>query len=396
MHANQVTSEVNENLLSGAETEWVRERALAAGFDACGIAPVERFSELAKYPTWLERGYAGEMDYLKDARRMDPASPLPGARSLIACALNYNADLPYSIEIQGATSGAARGWISRYAWGDDYHEVIRQKLNTLSGEMRDHFGEAVEFRSYADTGPVHERLAAKYAGLGWIGKHTLLIDQKLGSWFFLGVILTSLPLLPTLGAAELPAPDRCGSCTRCIDACPTHAIVEPYVLDASRCISYLTIEKRGAIPDEFREPIGAHVFGCDICQDVCPWNRRSPRTSLKAFHPRDIAGESNLPESLYAPDLLRVLEMSEEQFKSNFRRSPIKRTKWKGLIRNACIALGNAGLPADLGHFDKAKRILGMHAASLDTGISESARWALARIEEKWQAAAANRQPMAG
>src|SRR5258706_6830995 len=182
------------------------------------------------------------MRYLQDPRRQDPRNPMPGGRSLIVCALNYNTDKPYSTNVQTRRddSGSPQGWISRYAWGDDYHDVLWEKLNLLSAEMRAHFPEPFELRAYADTGPIHERAAAKYAGLGWLGKNTLLINQSLGSWLFLGVILTSLPLAPTLGTAAAPPPDRCGTCRRCLDACPTEAIVEPYLLDASRCISYLT------------------------------------------------------------------------------------------------------------------------------------------------------------
>ena len=276
-----------------------------------------------------------------------------------------------------------RGWISRYAWGDDYHEILWKKLNELSAAMRGHFAEPFELRAYADTGPIHERAAAKYAGLGWLGKNTLLINQSLGSWLFLGVMLTSLPLAPTLGPSDAPPPDRCGTCRRCLEACPTQAIVEPYVLDASRCIAYLTIELRGSIPEQFRDAMGRHVFGCDICQDVCPWNRTSPRTQLVEFQPRKFAaGESESePGSLYLPDLLKIANLSREKFQKTFRGSPVKRTKWQGLVRNACIALGNAPITPGTAFHREVENTLKQLCQSDDSVISESARWALLRIQ---------------
>ena len=223
---------------------------------------------------------------------------MEGARSLIVVALNYNAPQPLSTtrssvlsreERRGAADESPRGWISRYAWGDDYHEVIQEKLKGLITEMRAQFPEPFEARSYVDTGPIIERVAAKYAGLGWLAKNTCLINSRLGSWLFLGVIVTTMELEASLAAGQAPPADLCGSCTRCLDACPTQAFPEPYVLDARRCISYLTIELRGAIPEEFRPQMGAAVIGCDICQDVCPWNRKAPVTSLFAFQPREVS-----------------------------------------------------------------------------------------------------------
>jgi epoxyqueuosine reductase len=340
---------------------------------------------LSHYSEWIACGYAGEMKYLEDPRRLDPRNPMPNVRSMIVCALNYNSAQPYSTEIESSANegNAPRGWISRYAWGDDYHEVLWKKLNELSGEVRGHFTGPFESRTYADTGPIHERAAAKYAGLGWLGKNTLLINQSMGSWFFLGVILTSLPLSPTLGAADTPPPDRCGTCRRCLEACPTQAIVEPYVLDASRCISYLTIELRGSIPEEYREAMGRHVFGCDICQDVCPWNRTSPRTQLREFQPRKFAaGESESePGSFYLPDLLKIANLSREKFQETFRGSPVKRTKWQGLVRNACIALGNAPITPGTASHREVENTLKQLCQSDDSVISESARWALLRIQ---------------
>ena len=389
---------MGEYLLPADETAWVSERARALGFDACGVAPAEKFPELTEYSEWLERGYAGEMKYLEDLRRADPREAMPGVRSLIVCALHYNAERQYSTEVKWNEAGqeGPRGWISRYAWGDDYHEVLWEKLNLLTAEMRTHFMEPFEARAYADTGPIHERAAAKHAGLGWLAKNTLLINESLGSWLFLGVILTSLPLNPTLSSDGTPPPDRCGTCTRCLEACPTQAIVEPYLLDASRCISYLTIELRGAIPDELREKMGHHVFGCDICQDVCPWNRKAPRTKAPEFQPRAFeCSESNVDEvgvdelafgepgmrSLFLPDLINIARLSPEEFRENFRGSPIKRTKWRGLVRNACIALGNARVDRSSAAYAEMMDIMTRLSECDDAVISESARWALMRIQ---------------
>ena len=376
---------MNDSLLPKSETAWIGERARALGFDGCGVAPAEKFSELEHFSDWLDRGYAGEMKYLQDPRRLDPRVPMPGVRSLIVCALNYNSGLPYSTNTESNqdTMGTPRGWISRYAWGDDYHQVLWTKLNALAAEMRGRFSEPFEARAYADTGPVHERAAAKYAGLGWLAKNTLLINQSLGSWIFLGVLFTSLPLAPTLGPAEASPPDRCGTCRACLDACPTQAIVEPYVLDASRCIAYLTIELRGAIPEEFRDAMGRHVFGCDICQDVCPWNRKSPRTQSAEFKPRALAtlDDATREETLFLPDLLRIASLTQEQFRELFRGSPIKRAKWQGLVRNACIALGNQSVQPDSDTYREITRTLQNLSGSSDAVIAESARWALSRIQ---------------
>jgi epoxyqueuosine reductase len=353
------------------------ELARAAGFDLCGIAPAAEFPELARLKEWLERGHAGEMTYLRDDRRRSPARAMPEARSVIVCALNYNTSFPASTDAARPEESAAgpRGWISRYAWGDDYHDVLGEKLEALIADLRAEFREPFEARAYVDTGPVVERVAAKHAGLGWLAKNTCLINEGLGSWLFLGVILTTLDLVEADDAPLTPAPDLCGNCRLCIDACPTEAIVEPYVLDARRCISYLTIELRGAIPLEFRERVGRHVFGCDICQDVCPWNRRSPATPLANFQPRQLNGHS-----LFSPELSWLLSMSEEEFREIFRRSPVKRTKWRGLVRNACVAIGNSGLrPGQPGYAEIALRLSEL-AASGDAILTEHAQWALERI----------------
>src|ERR1700730_7721086 len=266
-------------------TPWIVQQARKLGFSLCGVVRAEKFEELGKFDEWLARGYSGEMKYLEDPRRRDPETALDGGRSVIVCALNYQTTYPYStLAVASQDSDGPRGWISRYAWGRDYHEVLCERLNGLLGALREKVSEPFTARAYADTGPVAERVFAKYAGLGWLGKNTLLLNQSLGSWFFLGVILTSLELESSLAPAEAP-PDLCGSCRKCLDACPTNALVEPYVMDARRCISYLTIELRGSIPEELRAPMGRHVFGCDICQDVCPWNRRAPETREGEFRP---------------------------------------------------------------------------------------------------------------
>jgi epoxyqueuosine reductase len=379
---------------TSADTDWIAERAKALGFDLCGVVGAAKFPELEHAEEWLANGYAGEMKYLVDARRSDPESAMPGIRSVIVCALNYNTGQAKSTEVAAESiTDEPRGWISRYAWGGDYHDVLRRKLDGLVAALRGKFEEPFEARVYADTGPLNERVFAKYAGLGWLGKNTLLLNQSMGSWFFLGVILTNLDLAPTLGTAQAPPLDLCGSCRRCIDACPTGALVEPYVMDARRCISYLTIELRGSVPEELREPMGRHVFGCDICQDVCPWNRRAPITQEEEFRPRkfssdlssDKAGEAGMSvppaESLFLPRLEWLAGMQEEEYGRVFRGSPVKRTKWRGLVRNACIALGNARLERGSAPHERIRGLLNRLAASQDAPIAESALWALSRIQ---------------
>jgi epoxyqueuosine reductase len=381
-----------------ADTIWIDERAKTAGFDLCGVVRAARFPELARTEEWLDRGYAGEMKYLADARRSDPEIAMAGVRSVIVCALNYNSDRPKSLEMTERAGSnlemeEPRGWISRYAWGSDYHDVLWKKLDTLLEALRERFSEEpFEARAYADTGPVQERILAKYAGLGWLGKNTLLLNQGIGSWFFLGTILTTLDLVPTLEDPHTVAPDLCGSCRRCIDACPTDALVQPYVMDARRCISYLTIELRGSIPEEFRAPMGQHVYGCDICQDVCPWNRRAPITREPELQPRrfapgeesaaraDDSGE-NSENSLFWPRLEWLASLSEQEYREAFRGSAIKRTKWRGLVRNACIALGNSEMRREGEAHTRVCALLQRLANSPERTIAESALWALSRIQ---------------
>jgi epoxyqueuosine reductase len=362
------------------KTAWVVEQARALGMDLCGVAPADDFPELANFQEWLARGYAGEMRYLHDVRRRSPAVAMPGARSIIVCALNHNTPHPYSTDVPHEP---ARGWISRYAWGDDYHDALGEKLENLLVAMRQQFENDFTARAYVDTGPVLERVAAKHAGLGWLAKNTCLINEQLGSWLFLGVILTTLELAPSLARDDAPAPDLCGNCRLCIDACPTGAIVEPYVLDARRCISYLTIELRGPIPEEFRAPMGRMVFGCDICQDVCPWNRKAATTPLAAFQPRVFENRKtknekrteDAAESLFAPELEWLASLGESEFREFFRGSAVKRAKWRGLVRNACIALGNSAF--SISSTSRILSLLQRLAASDDSAIADAARWAL-------------------
>ncbi len=355
-------------------TAAVRQAAQDAGFDLCGVASAGDTPELAYFDQWIAAGYAGEMKYLEarheaDSQRQGPlkrsslSQTAPWARSVIVCAINYNTAEPYSTEVHDA----GRGWISRYAWSaGDYHESVMRRLRQVEAAIRAAVSAEVNekteagtsslvTRCYVDTGPIVERVYAKYAGVGWIGKNTCIIHQKKGSWLFLGVILTSLEL-----QADIPAPDRCGTCTRCIAACPTNAFVAPYQLDANKCIAYLTIEKRGTIPEELRAGIGRQVFGCDICQDVCPWNRKAPATTASDFQAQP---------KFVNPALDWLAEMSEEEFRSVFRKSAMRRTKRSGLRRNAVIAMGNSGDSKFLPVIEKLE-------SDDDENVAESAQWA--------------------
>ncbi len=308
-------------------TKSIKDKALGLGFDLVGVSPVDSFPENQYYKEWLRNGFSGEMKYLDRSpeKREHLQHVLPNAKSVISCALNYNTDCSYSVD----EKDKSKGWISRYAWGDDYHEIIEDKLQILMNHLKEEAPEEVSSKLYVDTGPVLERVYGKYAGLGWVGKNTCLINQEIGSWIFIGEIITSLEL-----DYDNPVPDRCGTCTRCIDACPTDAIIEPYVLDSRLCISYLTIELKDRIPLELREGIHNNIYGCDICQDVCPWNTRAQITDEPEFKPRD---------DLYNPDLSYLSGLSVEDFRYVFKGSPIKRTKRRGLLRNVMIAMGNSG-----------------------------------------------------
>jgi epoxyqueuosine reductase len=403
----------------------IKERAIASGFDLVGIAPVAIYRDLEFARQWAERGCSGAMHYLSNPRRFDPRSVLPSVKSVICVGLIYDTSFPHSTavldgEVRSQESGvgrqrsdtaAPRAWISRYAWGRDYHGIMRGKLERLRAAIEE-LASGVETRVFVDTGPVVERAFARFSGIGWMGKNTCILNEQKGSWFFLGVILTNLALEP-----DLPAPDRCGSCTACLDACPTGALVEPYVMDASRCISYLTIELKGSIPPALRPGVGRNIFGCDICQDVCPWNRRSQesevRSQEKSFEPMEVslkppevsswqsavgsqqsAGADkcstqnpksqiqNPPDirpptpdtfSLFAPPLESLAPMTEEDFRQTFAHSPIKRTKYRGWLRNLSVAMGNSGDVRFVSRLEE----LSKHP---DPIVREHADWGLDRL----------------
>jgi epoxyqueuosine reductase len=334
----------------------VCDLAAECGFELAGVAAPCPVPDFARFRDWVDRGLAGEMRYLTDHRaevRSDPAKLLRGVRSIICLGLLYDGPEPYSTGF----SDPERAWIARYAWGDDYHEAIRAKLERLAGKLLE--VEAFRWRACVDTAPLLERSFGREAGLGWIGKNTCLINQQLGSWFFLGELLTTLDLPP-----DAPPPDRCGTCTRCIDACPTDAIIPSaqgqFELDARLCISYFTIELRASIPGINRAAMGHNVFGCDICQDVCPWNSKSPRVSRE-------------PSRLFAPPLERMAALTEPEFRQMFLGTPVTRTKYAGFLRNVAVAMGNADL-------EKFRAPLEKLAASEDALVAEHARWGLSRL----------------
>jgi epoxyqueuosine reductase len=314
------------------ETE-VKQAAQLAGFELCGVASLAAPpAHLEALVPWLEKGLHGSMAWMERQaqKRLDPTKIMPGAKSLICVGLVYNTDHPYSTDVfpmQGRIQtrkpgGDDQAWISRYAWGEDYHRVMERKLKALQQALQQAHPNA-RFLSYADTGPISEKAWASQAGLGWQGKHTNVINQDLGSWFFLGELLTDLDLLP-----DGPTHDLCGTCTRCLDACPTQALI-PYQLDATRCLSYLSIEAKGDLPGHLASVLGANVYGCDICQDVCPWNRGRIVTQETAFQPRP---------GLLAPRLEDLADMDDETFNLRFHQSALRRTKAAGLRRNVGLA----------------------------------------------------------
>ncbi len=338
----------------------VKQLAFECGFELVGITAAAPSEDFARFEEWREHGRAGEMKYLTDRRgdlRRDPRNLLPAAQTMICVGKLYNTARPHSTE----PLDAGKGWISRYAWGGDYHDVLRRKLERLVEQMALHHPEPFESRVCVDSAPLLERSYARAAGLGWLGKNTCLINQQWGSWFFLGELLISIPL-----EGDLPAPNRCGTCSRCIDACPTEAIVPNtdgnWTLDSRRCISYLTIEKRGAVPSEFASATGNHLFGCDICQDVCPWNRRAPVTADGPFAAVE-----------FAPSLERLAGLTEEQFRAAFRHSPVWRAKYSGFLRNVALAIGNSGRREMLG-------VLERLAGHPDSVIREAAKQAMSRL----------------
>jgi len=304
----------------------IKANAREIGFDLCGIAPVGDHPELTFFRQWLDRGYAGEMAYLERSadRRADVRRVLPSARTVIVTGTIYNTKRPYSTEC----ADPDRAHIARYAWGDDYHDVIGDRMNMLLAWMRDQSPEPFEARAYVDTGPVQERVYAQYAGIGWIGKNSCVINPNVGSWIFLAEIICSLAL-----DCDRPAFDQCGTCTLCIEACPTQAIVSPGVLDSTRCISYLTIELKGDIPAALAPAIGNHVYGCDICQEVCPWNASPAVSEDAAWQPRrDWDGVTTVELASRSDDALRAA----------MRGSALRRTKVAGLRRNVAVARENA------------------------------------------------------
>lgn len=306
--------------------EAVLARAREAGFDLCGIARAERHPKLARLADWIARGYAGGMTYLADSldERLDPARALPTVQSIVSVAVVYNTGAP-------AAAGDGQAAVSRYAWGDDYHEVMRARLTDLLRWMAEQAGPGFEAFSSIDAGPVQERVFAEQAGLGWIGKNTCLINPHAGSWLFLGEILCNAPL-----EADVPGVDQCGTCTRCLDACPTGAFVEPYLLDATRCLSYLTIEARGALDEASRRAIGEQIYGCDICQDVCPWNRRAAVSADPAWQPRD---------PLRSPTLLSLCRLTDEAWHALLRGSAMRRAGVRRLRRSLAYAARQAPEP---------------------------------------------------
>jgi epoxyqueuosine reductase len=303
----------------------IKAKARSLGFDLCGIAPATDHPELKFFREWLDRGYGGTMTYLhRSARkRADARRVVPSAQSVIVTGTLYNTDRPYSTEI----ADRGRAQIARYAWGDDYHDVIGARMESLLTWMRSEIPEPFEARAYVDTGPVQERVYAQHAGIGWIGKNSCVINPEIGSWIFLATIICSLPL-----EVDAPALDQCGSCTLCIEACPTQAIVAPGVLDSTRCISYLTIELKGNMPAERHGGIGSHVYGCDVCQEVCPWNAAAPQSADPAWQPR---------AAWDRVDLLTLARRTDEDLLAALQGSPMDRARVRGLRRNIAVALQN-------------------------------------------------------
>lgn len=343
--------------------ERVEALALSLGFDLAGIASAEPGPDTRFLREWLARGYGGQMAYLERGadRREDPRLVLEGARSAIAVGFVYDPG-----ERPSPPGPAFR--VARYAGGDDYHDVLLDRLRALEAALGPLAGRPVRTRGYVDTGPVLERPLAARAGLGWIGKNTLLIHPRLGSYLFLGVVLTDLPLAQ--GRRE---PDHCGSCRACLDACPTDAFPEPYVLDATRCIAYTTIELRGAIPGELREGQGDWGFGCDVCQEVCPWNGRSGRRTPP--DPLGLRARLSPRPEWTSPTLAWLLELDEERWREATRGTALRRARYRGLLRNALVAAGNSG---DASLVPAVRR----HLAGADPVLAEHARWALGRLGE--------------
>lgn len=341
-------------------TQRIKAQGTALGFDLVGISPVQAPAHRESFADWLQRGYHGEMGYLPRTaeKRMHPGELLPWARSVVSVALNYNSPDDRRTETEGI-----RGWISRYAWGKDYHDVMEAKLTLLLEYVRQEAGPEVQGRIFVDAGPVLDREVGARAGIGWYGKNTNLLSMRIGSFFFLGELFLSLEL-----EWDRPIRNRCGQCRLCLEACPTNAFVGPYVLDARKCISYLTIEVKGAIPRELRPLMGTHIFGCDICQDVCPYNTKGKTTRELIFHPR---------QGLHSPELIPLLSLTEAEFKAKFAGSPILRAKRRGFLRNVCVALGN------LQRGEAVPTLTATLEKDPDPLVRGHAAWALGRIRTR-------------
>jgi epoxyqueuosine reductase len=350
--AQTIDREISRTELKQQLISFARE----IGFDSCRVAACGSAPHADEFRNWLDEGGHGEMSYMErgEEKRCDPREVLPDASSIVVLAMNY---------FQGGTEAgdtpAATGKIARYAWGDDYHDLIANKLDKIDEFLRTFGGQQ---KCYVDTGPVLERDHAARAGIGWHGKSTMLVDERLGTWFFLAEVLTTLEL-----PADEPLPDRCGTCERCIKACPTGAITAPHRLDARRCISYLTIELKGSIPLELRPLIGDRIFGCDDCLDACPWNRFAQISQETAFAAR---------HSTTGMSLRDYLDLDDNEFRALFRNSPIKRIKRRGFLRNVCVALGNVGDSTDLPALERT-------AADGDPLVAEHAAWAIEQIRHR-------------
>jgi epoxyqueuosine reductase len=340
----------------------IKAQAAELGFDLCGIAPAGDFKELRFLPDWLARGYAGDMQYLHRSagRRADVREVMPSARSVIALATVYNTERPYSTEIADPSAAL----IARYAWGEDYHHVIEQRMDALVAWMRERGGLEFEARAYVDTGPVQERVYAQYAGIGWIGKNTCVINPEAGSWLFLSEIICSLPLEP-----DVPALDQCGTCRLCLDSCPTGAIVDPYVVDATRCLSYLTIELKGPIPIEERESLGRHAYGCDICQEVCPWNAlpAGPDAPESPWLPRATFDGRSIGDLWRTPDA---------DLRASLKNSAMTRAGVRRLRRNVAVCAGATG---DADAQSALREVL--EPGCDDPMVAEHIHWALERSD---------------
>ncbi|MGH7983995.1 MAG: tRNA epoxyqueuosine(34) reductase QueG [Candidatus Udaeobacter sp.] len=354
-----MTTQISKIELKAQLVSFARQ----SGFDSCRIAACDPPAHSTEFREWLRDGAHGEMNYMQrgEEKRCDPQKVLLDAKSIVVLALNYfqgnesRRSAAFATLRRGRRT-AATGRIARYAWGDDYHDVIAAKLDKIDQFLSDFGGRQ---KCYVDTGPILERDHAAQAGIGWHGKNTMLIDERLGTWFFLAEILTTLEL-----PADQPVQDRCGTCERCIKACPTGAITAPHRLDARRCISYFTIELKGSIPLDFRPLIGDRIFGCDDCLDVCPWNRFAQLSRETAFSAR---------ESTTGMSLREYLDLTDAEFRQFFTNSPIKRIKRRGFLRNVCVALGNAGDVSDLPALKRA-------AADPEPLIAEHAEWAIEQI----------------